>query len=812
MSERVGGIYYDATIETKGLIDGERQARRALASVGDAADKLSSSLTITATAVKLYAAALAAVKAIQFADDMRLLAVRVDVAAGSVQKGAEALRELQAIAARTQTSVSANADVFARLNQSMLQMGGTQRDTLRLTELLGMAIRVSGASAQEARSAMLQFGQALGSGKLAGDELRSLMENAPYLMRQLADGIGVPIGALKGLGEQGKLTSDVVVAALTKAGERIREDFAKVPQTFAGAMALLADAAGRATVGIDTVSGTSAVATGVLRGLAEVVDGLGRQLADASTEADRLGRNSVVEEWARKSTIAFSYLADAADITWQTVSVLGRNVGFVLETIGSQIGGIGAMAAAAARGQFAQARQIWNEMAADDARRRSDLDRRDAETLRDRLLAGQRIRQQMDALAGGTDGSDPLDRRARSAGPGSKLRPTAGDDGRRKFDVDKYIAHLREQMLAGYDLIDAQEAEALRVMERQAREAPELAARKEEARTAIESLYAQKRLDLQLRHAEDARQAIEEAGRDELEEVMRAQQERVRVETEAAKGRALASGIIGRSDPIAAMQSELEDKSALLLYYATIDQANAELYAAAQVDLERETSRKILEIKRQEAEQQAQMQAQTFGLYSRTADQIYNVFEQSGRKRSALAKALFLTSKALAVAEILINTEVAASKIQAQLGVYGAPLAMATRIQGYASAGIVAGTALADAFGGGRAYGGPVAAGSLYRVNEAGRPEMFTASNGSQYMLPTSGGRVTAADQVGSGGGVQVLVQVQNSHPTAAIDVQQSSDGRIVQLAVSEVANQVAEHRGQVWSAFRANTNLGPKL
>lgn len=117
------------------------------------------------------------------------------------------MRALEEMSRRTQTAVADNAAVFSRLNQSLIQMGGTQEDTLRLTELLGKAVKVSGGSAQEASAAMLQFGQALGSGKLAGDELRSLMETAPYLMRQLADGIGVPVGSLKKLGEEGKLTA-----------------------------------------------------------------------------------------------------------------------------------------------------------------------------------------------------------------------------------------------------------------------------------------------------------------------------------------------------------------------------------------------------------------------------------------------------------------------------------------------------------------------------------------------------------------------------------------------------------------------------
>ena len=73
-----------------------------------------------------------------------------------------------------------------------------------------------------------------------------------------------------------------------------------------------------------------------------------------------------------------------------------------------------------------------------------------------------------------------------------------------------------------------------------------------------------------------------------------------------------------------------------------------------------------------------------------------------------------------------------------------------------AAAGIVS-TISGTSFGGGRQYGGPASAGTLYRVNEGGRPEMFTAANGAQYMMPTADGRVTSAGDLarrgqGSGG------------------------------------------------------------
>lgn len=797
MSEQVGGVFYDVTLETRSLIDGERKAKKALESVGSAADTLNTRLTQLASAAKVYALALGAIKAIEMADEMRLLGVRVEVAAGSVQRGAEALRELQSIAIRTQTSVAGNAEVFARLNQSMLQMGGTQRDTLQLTELLGMAIKVSGASAMEAKSAMLQFGQALGSGKLAGDELRSLMENAPYLMRQLADGLGVPIGQLKALGEQGKLTSDVVVTALTKARDKIAEDFSKVPQTFAGALAQLTDAAARANESLDTITGKSAVVTGVMKGLAEGIDAVGRQFSDAATEADKLGRSKVIEDWASKTTTAFSYVADAADMAWQTISVLGRNVAFVFETLGSQIGAIAAMAAAAAKGEFAQAKTIWQEMQRDDAARRADLDKKDEETLRGRLLAGQRIRQQMAAIMTGTDGSDPLDRKSRVRSD-SRLRPPGGGEPPKKFDVEAYLANLRMQTMAGMGLIDAQEAEAMRKLEAQAKEVPALAARKGEAALLIEAEYAQKRLDLQLQYAEDRRAAIEESGRDEI-----------KAEEDRQKGLQFARGVIGEADPIAALQFELQEKSKLLDEYAAKDMDNAEVYAAAKVDLERTTAEKIRAIRQREADRTAaQLQAQLQG-YSDFFGGMSSLISAFGSKQDQSNRELFFLQKSFAIASSLLSVYASAAKAMELGWPAGAVAAGQALAQGATLINSIKGTN----YGGGRQYGGPVDAGSLYRINETGRPEMFTATSGAQYMLPTSDGRVTPASQVGNGGpGWTININEAPPGTTATVD----HDSRVIDIAVgraeARVAAGIGEHRGPVWAALRDNTNTRPNL
>ena len=197
-------------------------------------------------------------------------------------------------------------------------------------------------------------------------------------------------------------------------------------------------------------------------------------------------------------------------------------------------------------------------------------------------------------------------------------------------------------------------------------------------------------------------------------------------------------------------------------------------------------------------------------LTGKMTDDVLGILQKSGKERTALGKALFLATKALAVAEIIMNTEVAATKAGAQLGVFGIPMATMIRAQGYASAGMVAGMAVADVAG--RAYGGPVSADSLYRVNERGAPEMYTAANGTQYMLPTANGNVTAANKIGGATDVQWNIVINNTAAGTMASASVDQQSRTVQIAVTEVAQQISNNSGPVWSAMRGSTNIRSAL
>lgn len=131
-------------------------------------------------------------------------------------------------------------------------------------------------------------------------------------------------------------------------------------------------------------------------------------------------------------------------------------------------------------------------------------------------------------------------------------------------------------------------------------------------------------------------------------------------------------------------------------------------------------------------EMKAGYQLQSLTMMGSTTDQLYSLMEKSGQDQTALGKAVFLASKAIAVAEILLNTEVAAAKAGAQLGIFGIPMAMMIRATGYASAGMVAGMAIA----GMREKGGAVWGGGAFVVGEKG-PEIFKPT-GSGTIIPNS--------------------------------------------------------------------------
>ena len=105
-------------------------------------------------------------------------------------------------------------------------------EAVKFTSTLDKAFKVSGTSAGEASAAMYQLNQAMTSGKLQGDEFRSVMENAPILAQKIAESMGVSMAQLKKLGSEGKITSDVIKKAVLGSADEIESKYKDMPLTF----------------------------------------------------------------------------------------------------------------------------------------------------------------------------------------------------------------------------------------------------------------------------------------------------------------------------------------------------------------------------------------------------------------------------------------------------------------------------------------------------------------------------------------------------------------------------------------------------
>lgn len=146
----------------------------------------------------------------------------VESASISSSKG---LNNVFDIALKTNQSINATSGVYQRFAQNAETLKISQAQIASLTETVSKAVAVSGASAGAADAALTQFGQALGSGILRGDEFNSVMEQTPALAKAIATGLGVTTGELRNMAKEGKLTMDVLVPALDRAKESVDDQF-----------------------------------------------------------------------------------------------------------------------------------------------------------------------------------------------------------------------------------------------------------------------------------------------------------------------------------------------------------------------------------------------------------------------------------------------------------------------------------------------------------------------------------------------------------------------------------------------------------
>lgn len=160
-----------------------------------------------------------------FADGYTEIQNKLRLVESASISSAKGLNNVFDIALKTNQSINATSGVYQRFAQNAETLKISQAQIASLTETVSKAVAVSGASAGAADAALTQFGQALGSGILRGDEFNSVMEQTPALAKAIATGLGVTTGELRNMAKEGKLTMDVLVPALEQAKESVDDQF-----------------------------------------------------------------------------------------------------------------------------------------------------------------------------------------------------------------------------------------------------------------------------------------------------------------------------------------------------------------------------------------------------------------------------------------------------------------------------------------------------------------------------------------------------------------------------------------------------------
>lgn len=238
----------------------------------------------------------------------------------------------------------------------------------------------------------------------------------------------------------------------------------------------------------------------------------------------------------------------------------------------------------------------------------------------------------------------------------------------------------------------------------------------------------------------------------------------------------------------------------LALYNASRLEGEASANAAIESEKERHAERVI-------AIEQAQ-KATALSLASQSTDQMYSLLKQAGLEQTAIGKAAFLASKAMAVAQIVLNTEVAAAQALT-IPYIGIGLAATIKAMGYASAGLVAGLAIAEVAGS-RAGGGSVDSGKMYEVNEKG-PELLSTGGKEFLMMGKQGGSITPNNKLGTGGGGAITIVNNTSAKIGKVTEQRLSNGEralIIEEAVAATAAQFNDPNSKTSRSVSRNFNM----
>lgn len=213
-------------------------------------------------------------------DEWKVIEGQVNNVTKSQQESKAVQKEIYEIASRTRQQYGSTAELFTSVARNAQELKKSTKDILLFTEDVSNAMLLGGGSAASQEAALVQLGQALGSGVLRGDELNSIMEQAPRLAKAIAEGMGTTIGQLRQMGQEGKLTAQDVFNAIRGQSDRLKMELGKMPWTVGQASNKMQNALGKFFKEFEDKTG--------------VIDGMAKRMAKLADYIEKLNLDNFI--------------------------------------------------------------------------------------------------------------------------------------------------------------------------------------------------------------------------------------------------------------------------------------------------------------------------------------------------------------------------------------------------------------------------------------------------------------------------------------------------------------------------------------
>lgn len=191
------------------------------------------------------------------ADEWTTVNNRLKLVVNSTAELQQVRSQLMASANNTGQAIGTVAELYNKLAMSQAQTGISGSKLLKLTDTINKSMVIGGGAAESQAAALVQLSQAFASGTLRGEELNSVLEQAPGLAQTLAKGLGVTVGQLRSLAAAGKLTSDAVANAILKQADDVNAQFAKMDKTIGQSATVLKNKVMAFTGALNETTGAS---------------------------------------------------------------------------------------------------------------------------------------------------------------------------------------------------------------------------------------------------------------------------------------------------------------------------------------------------------------------------------------------------------------------------------------------------------------------------------------------------------------------------------------------------------------------------